>query len=132
MIHITLGQRVRVSAGAWTAYDETWYRIDDKRESYPNDFAELGYECVQRPEGEPGTNAKCLWRRAFPDGAHEGVIIGRTWRATGNHHPANPYDNYECEPAFLAVDRRHLCYEVALSLNVHDRVLALAGDVEEV
>lgn len=127
-----LGQRVRVSAKAKTAYDEIWYRSTDEqgrptRESYPNGLAELGYECVHRPEGEQKNCARCLWRLPF-DAPREGVIIGRTYRSTG-HWEAGGYDYDGAEPNYLSRDRTFALYEVALSLNRNDRVLALVDDI---
>ena len=127
MPEFTLGQRVRVKAEAKTAYDELWWRERDDlgrrvRKSEPGLWEEWGWECVHRPN--QGSHVKCLWRRPFPD-PQLGVVIGRTYRATGRYLDGIDEESVLCE------DKRHTLYQVAFSLHCQYRPLVLPEDVEE-
>ena len=137
---LTLGQLVRVSAEAMTAYDEQWFRMppvnDDDgawiHESCPTDWSERGWQCVHTPIGRDGQPVKRLWHRPLLSGPREGVIVARTHRATG-HWKAGYISREEgdCTPNHLSIDKVFTLYEVSLSLGPKDRVFALVDDIEE-
>lgn len=135
-VGIVLGQRVRVRAVAMVAYGQRWYRDYDVARGRwvtarePVDWAAQGWECVHAPSGvgPEDVRARRLWRRVLDGEGREGVVFGRTVRATGVYVAGGSYLG-EVEPASLDEDRRHVLYEVAFGWRRGERVLARAEDM---
>lgn len=130
-----LGQRARVTASAQTAYDNAWIRAEDpygrpERFVYPQNWAADGWFCLHDPGGgcPEARIRKKLWHRPL-DVSLEGIVIAKSWRATGWYSEAN--DDLG-DPPFLAIDLRHTFYEVAFSLGKSDRCWALPMDMEPI
>jgi hypothetical protein len=132
-MNFTLGQRVRVSAVARVVYDETWWRTQDgygrpQRFVHRENWAEEGWVCLHAPHSGSINEriTKKLWHRQL-DEPLEGVVIAKSWRATGWYSLAN--DDLG-DPPFLAVDKRHTFYEIAYGLGINARLWAIPADME--
>ncbi len=127
-----LGQEVRVKAEATVAYSDFWFKeYDDTerewtRKVVPAEMEKCGWQCVHGAEkDELHVLFKRLWRRPF-EVAQSGVVIGKTYRATGRY-----YQGYLGEDSdSLSEDKRHTVYEIATSLRVGARFFALPEDME--
>jgi len=125
---LSLGQRVLVHAEAKTAYDHEAIMAKDP---YWNDCGFKhnplgeGWELVEAPKE---LHARGLYRREVAP-YREGIIIGYTFRQTGNWEAGFVSEDEEAGP-YLSVDKRYRVWLVATTLRWRKPLEVLESDLE--